>query len=431
MKTTHSFGIDFLIRRCKENKKRALIYARITVDEERKEISIKEQIDAIDWDPRKEIVKGKTLEVKSLNEHIVDVRFKIREKYRALCDTEALITAESVKQAYLGGHTILKGHKLVELLDYYYKIWEPKLKNGGFKNYKTTIEYVKLFLVSSYPSGDIYLSQLNMELATNFEHYVRNNPIKDHDPCQGNGLVKHVQRFKRIVNWAVAIKWIQTNPLKEYSCPLKKTKRKKLTFQQLVTMERQHFSDPTIDYVKKLFVHSCYTGFAFVDAMALSAEHFEWHINESVWCKIYRTKSEGLSTIPILKSAAVILNNYRKRPGYIEGGAIFPKISNQEVNRCLKVIQAVCGIEFPLTFHIARHTFATTVALKNGIPIETVQLMLGHTKITTTQIYAEVDEEKISDDTTGWQEKIDKKREIVLAAQLLSQTKDSIGHWAN
>lgn len=426
MKTTHSFSIDFIIRRCKENKSEALIYARITVDEERKEISLKERITATDWDARQELVKGRTEQVKSLNKHIEDVRFKIKEKYRLLCDKETLITAETVKQAYLGTHTALKGHKLVELLDYYHKIWEPKLKPGGFKNVVTTIAYVKRFLSTAYPGGDIYLSQLSMELATNFEHFVRSNPMKAYDRCEGNGLAKHVQRFKRIVNWSVEIKWITVNPLKEYSCPQKKAKRKKVNFQQLVAIEQQQFSDPSIRYVKELFLHSCYTGFAFVDAMALREEHFEWDADGTVWCKIYRLKSNELAAVPILKSAATLLNKYKSLPDYRPGGPIFPCITNQEVNRCLKVIQAVCGIDFSLTFHIARHTFAKTVALKNGIPLETVQIMMGHAKITTTQIYADVDEEKVLDDTAGWEERLEKKREIVLASQRLQNVRQVV-----
>jgi len=418
MRTTHSFSIDFIIRRCKDDKGQALIYARITVDEERKEISLKERIGVSDWDPRQEIVRGRTESVKGLNKHIEDVRFKIKDKYRLLCDKEALITAETVKQAYLGMHTALKGHKLVELLDYYHKIWEPKLKPGGFKNVVTTIAYVKRFLARDYPGGDVYLSQLSMELATNFEHFVRNNPMKSHDRCEGNGLAKHVQRFKRIVNWAVEIKWITVNPFKEYSCPQKRAKRKKVSFQQLVAIEQHQFSDPSIRYVKDLFLHSCYTGFAFADAMALREEHFEWDADGTVWCKIYRLKSDELAAVPILRSAATLLGKYKARPDYRPGGPIFPRITNQEVNRCLKVIQAVCGIDFPLTFHIARHTFAKTVALKNGIPLETVQIMLGHAKITTTQIYADVDEEKVLDDTQGWQERLDEKRKILLSGRL-------------
>jgi len=393
MKTTHSFSTDFLIRRCKENKKRALIYARITVDEERKEISLKEQIDAADWDPKKEIVKGKTEQVKSINQYIEDVRYKIKEKYRLLYDKEILITAETVKQAYLGTHALLKGHKLVELMDYYNKIWEPKLKPGGFKNVRTTTDYVKRFLGKEHSDSDIFLSQLNIEFITNLEHYIRDNPIKDHDPCKGNGLAKHIQRFKRIISWAKEIEWIKEHPVKDYKCVPTRTRRKKLTIQQLVAIEEQPFADPIINYVKDLFIHSCYAGFAFADAMALRESHFEWDTDSTVWCKIYRQKSDELSAVPILQSAAVIL--------------------------------------IPLTFHIARHTFAKTVALKSGIPITTVQIMMGHTKITTTMIYADVDEDMILDDTTGWQQKLDQKREIVLAARKLEGKMQGIQQWAH
>ena len=138
-------------------------------------------------------------------------------------------------------NTALKGYWLIELLDYYDDIWKPKLKPGGFKNVVTTIAYVKAFRKANYPGGDVFLSQLSMEVATNFEHFVRNNPLKVYDRCEGNGLAKHVQRFKRIVNWAVEIKWITVNPFKAYSCPQKRTKRKKLSFQQLVAIEQQHF----------------------------------------------------------------------------------------------------------------------------------------------------------------------------------------------
>ena len=161
MQTRHSFGIDFLIRKCKEDNKRALIYVRITVDKERKEISIKENIDVKDWDSKKEIVKGKSINVKGINGHIEETRFRIRSKYRNLEETNALITAETVKQAYLGIQSSQKEHKVIELLDYYNKIWVEKLKKGGFKNYRTTIEYIKLFISRQFPNGDAYLSQLN------------------------------------------------------------------------------------------------------------------------------------------------------------------------------------------------------------------------------------------------------------------------------
>ncbi|HZK62953.1 MAG TPA: site-specific integrase [Puia sp.] len=419
MKTTHSFGVDFIIRRCKDDNKKAYIFARIQVDGERREISLKERINATDWNFRQETVKGKSIEVKALNKYIDDVRFKIKHKYRLLQENDFLITAETLKQEYFGVQTRQKGHKLHELLDYYKKIWEEKLKWGGFKNYETTIRYIKLFLGKQHPDGDIFLSQLNMQLATDFEHFVRSNPIKEHDPCFGNGLAKHVQRFKRMINWAVEIEWLTTNPFEKYSCPLKKNRRKKLTMQELVALQQQLISDEKLNYVKDLFLFSCYTGLAYVDAISLKDNDLEQSLDGTMWCKIYRTKSGGLSPVPLLRLAIEIIDRYKIHPDAIQRGTIFPHISNQHLNKNLRVLREVCRIDTPMTFHIARHTFAKTVALKNGVPLETVQMMLGHSKIATTQIYADVDEEKIMDDMSGLEDKISEKKKIILASMAL------------
>lgn len=419
MRSTHSFLIDFILRRWKEDKTKAFIYARISIDGDRAEISLKEIIDVSDWDPKRQMVQGTGIQVKELNKYIDDVRFKIKLKYRMLLDKEALITAETVKLAYLGVHTIQKGHTLLELLDYYKKIWEHKLKNGGFKNYKTTVDYVKRFIKQYATSGDMYLSQISMELAVDFEFFIRANPVRPNDPCDGNGLAKHIQRFKRILNWAVELKWMEVNPVDKFSSTMKKPKRKKVTMEELVLLEKHPFIDPTLNYVKDLFLYACFSGLAYIDCMALSLSHFEWDLDKTIWCKIYRTKSDELCPVPLLPSAARILEKYK--PYADEQGRVFPRISNQEVNTSLKVIQEICGIATPLTFHIGRHTFAKTIALKNGIPLETVQMMMGHTKISTTQIYADVDEEKIIEDMSGLEDKLDKKREIIIAMNKMKE----------
>jgi integrase/recombinase XerD len=201
MNTRQSFSIDFIIRKCKANKKRADIFARITVDGELpKEISLKEQIEVKEWNSESETVKGRSIQVKAINEHINDVRFRIKEKYRELERNEEIITAETVKAAYVGVQKELKGHKLKELQQFFKKIWEPKLDD--FKSYNSIIKYTENYLNSIKPGHDVYLSQVDNEFATNLEHYIRSNPLKKHDPCVGNGLSKMIQRFKRILNWA-------------------------------------------------------------------------------------------------------------------------------------------------------------------------------------------------------------------------------------
>lgn len=413
---TQSFGICFLIRKCKADKTRATIYARITVDGDEKEFSTKEQIDVSNWNSKRGIVKGNGISSKSINDHLENIKFSIKDRYRKFQDESELITAESLRDAYLNVQTQLKGHKLKELLAYYKKIWESKLRNGGFKNYRTTIKYLELFLDAKYLSGDVFLSQVNGQFATDFEHFIRTTPIKDHDPCKGNGVGKHIQRFKRILNWATDdLKWIKENQCRNYSCPIKKSKRKKLDIQELVTLEEKNFVSPALGCIKELFLYSCYTGLAFVDVMALKDSDFEWEADGTVWCKLYRTKSDELCVIPLLKSAANILNKYREDARLTSRPTIFPSYTNQYVNESLKIIQEACGIATYLTFHVARHTFGKTVALKNGIPLETVQMMMGHTKISTTQIYADVDEEKILQDMSGIEEKLDFKRKLVLS----------------
>lgn len=413
MRSTHSFAINIIKRNCRNDKAKALLYVRITVDNQRAEISLKEEINIAAWDSAREIVTSKGIEAKQLNQHLEAVRFQIKTKYREMREEEKLITAETLKENYLGKQKELKGHTMHELLNYFQKIWKEKMDPGGFKNYKTTIRYLEVFVQKNYAGREVFLKEVDGEFATNFEHYVRTTPIKKHDPCLGNGVGKHVQRFKRILNWATDdLKWLKFNPCSSYSCPLKKSKRKKLTFQELVSLESKKFSDPTLEYVQDLFLYSCYTGLAYIDSMALEYSHFEWEENNVVWCKIYRTKSDEFCAVPLLESAASILNKYKVEKHDAINSKIFPRISNKHVNDCLKIIQQACEILTPITFHVARHTFAKTVALKNGVPLETVQMMMGHTKISTTQIYAQVDEEKIMRDMDGVEARLKRKREI-------------------
>ncbi|HEX7690924.1 MAG TPA: tyrosine-type recombinase/integrase, partial [Sediminibacterium sp.] len=407
MTSTHTFAVDIIIRRNKADKEKALIYARITVDGDAREISLKESIAVAEWDSKTETVTGKSVRVKYINNVICETRQHIKDKYRWMRCEEMDITAESLKQFYLGEAIAQKGKQLFDLLDYFTRIFGAKLKQGGFKNYKTTIAYVKAFASQHFGGKTVYLKQVDMQFATDLEHYIRTQPLKDFDPCLGNGVAKHIQRFKRIMNWAAEIKWVKVNEIDPYKCPLKKSRRKKLTMEEVLQLESKHFQDENLNYVRDLFIFSCYTSFAYIDVITLTEEDFEFEMDGKIWCLKYRVKSEELQRVLMLKSATRILHRYRGREKSAETKAIFPFLTNQYVNRCLHIIQNACEITTPITFHVARHTFAKTVALKNGVPMETIQKIMGHTKITTTQIYADVDEEKIIDDFSKLEERLD------------------------
>lgn len=418
MNSTHTFAVDIIIRRSKADKEKALLYARITVDGEAKEISLKESITVLEWDSKSETISGKSLRAKSINNMIAETRWGIKEKYRLMKADHMEISAESLKQFYLGEAAPDKGKKLFDLLDYFIKIFEAKLKRGGFKNYKTTVAYIKAFSNAQFKVKVVYLNQVDMQFVTDLEYFIRNQPLKDYDPCLGNGVAKHIQRFKRMMNWAAEIKWVKANEIDRYKCPLKKSHRKKLTMQEVLLLESKQFMNENLNYVRDLFIFSCYTSFAYIDVMTLTDDDFEYELDGKTWCLKYRVKSEELQRVLLLKPATRLLLKYRNKESFRQRTTIFPFVTNQYVNRCLHMIQNACEITTPITFHVARHTFAKTVALKNGVPMETIQQIMGHSKITTTQIYADVDEEKIREDINKLEEKLDMKRDQFLTNQL-------------
>lgn len=411
MKTEITFGIDFIIRFNKTQKERALLYARITANGERKEMSLKQEVNTRDWDSAREIVKGKSEEARSINNYIEDVRYGLKEKYRMLIDKQQIVSADAIKKAYLGTHSVQKSEQTMSsLMKYHRKIASDTLEKGTLKNYGATEKYLMNFIKFSMKENDIYLSQVNYEFMTELEHFIRHNPIKAHDPCKGNGVQKHLERLKKMMSWAKKLGWVSTDPFANYTLTKTKYRRQKLDISELMKIEKTEFFHPSIAYVKDLFLFCCYTGLAYCDVIALKPSSFETDSHGNLWCKIYRQKSDELSTVPVMKCAADLVLKYKEHVKSVLKQTVFPYISNQELNRNLKTIGEICEIRKYMSFHLARHTFATAVTLKNGVPIETISKMLGHTKISTTQIYAEVDHEKIVADMAGVEEKLNDKK---------------------
>jgi site-specific recombinase XerD len=210
--------------------------------------------------------------------------------------------------------------------------------------------------------------------------------------------MKHIERFKKMVTMAYRMEWIQKDPFGLYQLKFQKTEREFLSIEELSRIESKHIDNDRLNYVRDMFIFNCYTGLAYSDTIQLNPSNIIIGIDKEYWIKTFRQKTDTPVNVPLLPKAYSILERYRKNPVSVSNGAIFPGISNQKLNSYLKEISDICNIQKHLTFHMARHTFATTVTLTNGVPIETVSKMLGHTKITTTQIYAKVIERKVSDD---------------------------------
>jgi site-specific recombinase XerD len=211
-------------------------------------------------------------------------------------------------------------------------------------------------------------------------------------------MVKYLGNFKKIVLACVKKKWLASDPFVDFKFKKNKVKKLALSSAELRRLEEKTFSIDRISQVRDIFLFSCYTGLAYIDAKQLKSSDIGPGVDGELWILSSRQKTDGETNIPLLPKALEILATYRYHPQCQNSGTVLPMLSNQKMNSYLKEIADLCGIEKPLTYHIARHTFATTVTLVNKVPIETVSKLFGHASIKQTQDYAKIVEEKISED---------------------------------
>ena len=280
------------------------------------------------------------------------------------------------------------------------------------KNYYSTERYLHSFLNEKLKLPDIYLKQLNYGFILDFEQYLRTyQPKRASKTCSNNGAMKHLERLMKMVNLALRLEWLAKDPFRNYKLNFHKTERSYLSERELRLIEETTFSGAGYERVKDVFLFSCYTGLSYIDVKELKSQQLVLGIDGNLWIHTKREKTNEIVKIPLLPNAKEIIEKYRKdtRPDVL--GKLLPVYSNQKTNSYLKVIAKTCGVHKHITFHTARHTFATTVTLSNGVPIETVSKMLGHTKLTTTQIYARVLERKVGEDMTVLIQHYEKRRQ--------------------
>ena len=252
---------------------------------------------------------------------------------------------------------------------------------GTMKNYGATTKYLLLFLKSKFRTDDIFLSQISYKFLMGFEHYLRTTTgLQENKSLTNNGLMKHMERFKKLVSLAVRMEWMTNDPFGKYKLKFVEFERKALNKDELEILEKKELTTK-LDRVRDMFVFSCYTGLAYIDLMMLQADDISIGIDGGQWIFISRKKSHKPVKVPLLPEALSIIKKFKFDEKTRFLGTVFPMISNQKMNNYLKDIAANCNITKNLTFHLARQTFATTITLANGIPIETVSKMLGHSSL--------------------------------------------------
>lgn len=397
MKTKHTFTVIFFTRKSRSNHKQLSIYVRITINGKRAEISLKRVIPIKDWDSNKSRGRGSSQQVRTLNAYLDEVYNRLLECHKEILEEDKFISSEAIKARYLGEDDNSK--TLKELIAYHHGNMAYVLKRGTMKNYYTTEKYLYKFLLKKRRLKDIYLKQLNYEFVTDFEHYLRNyRNSKKQLMLSNNGVMKHLERFKKIVNLAVKLEWMHKNPFNQFQLKYQKYDRAFLSERELELLESTEFTSERLQRVKDCFVFSCYTGLSYVDVKELTEDNIVQGIDGRYWIYTKREKTDERVKVPLLPKAWEIIQKYRILQATDSMGYLLPVNSNQKTNKYLKEIAAMCSIHKNVTFHVARHTFATTVMLSNGVPIETVSKLLGHSKLTTTQLYARVVETKIGED---------------------------------
>lgn len=213
MRNTNTFGVQFITRMNKVKDGFAPIYARVTVDGKRVEISLKKWVTLADWNNVKGMAKGSRPEIKSINRYLEEVRSRLLECYQDMQLNQHYITAEAIKDNFLGVDK--DENTLCKLVEYHNTTLKNTLAKGTMKNYFTTQKYTRMFLKERYRTSDVYLSELSYQFITDLEFFLRSYEPKDHQrPLGNNGIMKHMERFRKIINLGLKLEWMTKDPLK-------------------------------------------------------------------------------------------------------------------------------------------------------------------------------------------------------------------------
>lgn len=379
-----SFAILFFIRESKVRKDgNAPIEASITINGERCFFSTGKKLKASTWDKNKQLVKGKDEEATSLNNYLKSIKVRLYEKEAELLNKGFVVTAQLLYDAYLDKVEILKEKSLLEVLADHNKerkaMVGKNLAPATYWVFEYTARLLTEYIKQKYQREDLYLRELNIGFIQGFHAFL----LSEKKMAQ-NSATKHLKFLKQIVNIAVANSYMTFNPFLPYKIEREPVEIDFLDEEELRKVINFDTPIPRFERAKDMFLFGCFTGLSYIDIKTLTSEHFEKDGAGRIWIKKRRVKTDVLSRIPLLPIAKLILDKYKG------GDKLLPIQDPADVNKYLKDIAILCGINKRITFHTSRHTFASTVTLANNISLEVVSKMLGHTNTRMTTHYAKL-----------------------------------------
>ncbi|TXD53656.1 site-specific integrase [Polaribacter sp. IC063] len=308
----------------------------------------------------------------------------------------------------LNGKITLEGDidiiKLFEKHNYYFerKSIAGERSKASLQKYNRAKDLLLIFIKLKYRKTSFNLTDIDNQFIYNLETYLKyESTFKSKVGISHNSVVKYFQCFKTVCKYGIKRNLIRSNPFLCYDEKLVIQDAIFLTKDELKRIEAKEFSTERLNRVKDIFLFSCYTSYAPVDVEKLTKNNLIKDSDDAYWIKTHRAKTGIKSNVPVLLPVKRIIDKY----AHLEGDKLLPTISNQKINEYLKEIADLCSINKKLTHYVARHTFATTVTLGNGVAIENVSSMMGHTRITMTQHYAKVLDVNVKNDMNKLSEK--------------------------
>ena len=386
-----SFNVLFFLKKTKLLKNgEASVCMRITVDGTRVENNIRKSIDPSLWSQAKESARGKSRKSCDLNAYIENARIKLHQIFCELEEQNQPITARLLQEIFFWQD---KEPEVVRTLigtmqehnDQCRALVGKDYALITVRRYESCKRYLAELIRQKYGKDDLPLAEVNGELVRAFEFY-----LKTEKECQQNTVIRYMKCLKKITNLALANEWIAKDPFIGIKFHEKEVIREFLTMNELLTIYHKEFPLERITVVRDVFIFAAFTGLAFIDVQQLSPEHIVKDNNGNLWIRKPRQKTKNMCNIPLLDIPLEILRKYADNPACKKKGVLLPVPCNQKMNSYLKEIADLCLIKKNLTTHTARHSYATSVCLANGVSIENVAKMLGHSNIKMTQHYARV-----------------------------------------
>ena len=352
------------------------------------------------WDKEKERIKGRTTEALNTNLQLDNIASGLQSIFRRI-EMSDVVSLERIKSEFLG-----KKEEIDTLMQLFEKHNGDVAKQVGVSVGKATLQKYNVckrhfseFLEKQYKRSDLKLTELTYVVIREFDLYLRTEVGQN-----PNTATKTMKTFKTITLLGQKMGVLLHDPFMNHRFHIEPVNRGFLTDEEILCIAHKQINIPRLELIRDIFIFSCFTGLAYIDVSNLTPDHIVT-LGDKQWIMTQRQKTSVETNVLLLDIPKAIIAKYGGKT--YRNGKLFPMLTNQKTNAYLKEIADICGIKKNLTFHLARHTFAT-MSLSKGVPMESVSKMLGHTNIRTTQIYARITNKKIEHDMEELADKLDK-----------------------